>query len=351
MTEFVSVDRDFERHKGDSRPKILLPTGGHAYYSRVTTFVDCIEDKFNLQKWDKRMVAIGLAGRPDLLMSVQAHLNDKRQLDRICDDAKAAAKASAAATTGTALHAFTDMLDQGQELPVGLAAGARASLEKFQEATADLKVVAIEKKLVQDMMKAAGTADRIYEYQGKRYIGDTKSGNVELGIIKIAAQLAMYARSKAYDVATGARTPIDVELDRALVMHMPAVEDPADAKCELVWVDIKAGWQMVLLARQIREARKQKFDDLAAPFGTVDPFLTADERTDVTINQALASARPTEASKAFVEQGVRRLHLLDLIEGCTTADEVRALWATHASEWDDIHTEAAKHHIAKLPAA
>jgi hypothetical protein len=40
------------------------------------------------------------------------------------------------------------------------------------------------------------------EYGGKRYIADLKTGSIEWGTLKIAAQLAVYARSHTYDVAT-----------------------------------------------------------------------------------------------------------------------------------------------------
>jgi hypothetical protein len=130
---------------------LVVPVGGGkpVAYTRCTTYVDCIDDKFGLQKWMMRMTALGLASRPDLLLSVQAHRDDKGRLDKIVEAAKEAAAANAAATTGTALHALTELIDRGEDLPV-LPPETVADLEAYRAATADLKAVLIEQFCVQD---------------------------------------------------------------------------------------------------------------------------------------------------------------------------------------------------------
>lgn len=334
MTEFVTTQQDFARDRYQ-RPLVTPKTGGKPLsYRRTTTYVGVLEDLYNLQQWEKRMVALGLADRTDLLLAVAAHRDDKKRLNEICQQAKEAAKASAGATTGTALHALTDMVDSGGKLPA-LPPGPAASLEKFREATAPLKVVSIEQKLVLDTHRVAGTADRIYEYQGERYIGDTKSGSIELGILKICMQLAIYARSEMYDVRTGERSIHGASTNRAIVMHMPATDDPAEAKCELVWVDIEAGWQAVQVARQVWEQRALKFKDLTEPFGPPSrPSLRLQKR-----DEQLEIADGTE------------LVLEKKIRACSSGDAVRELWTTNADKWTDHLTEVAKQHIESLPAA
>lgn len=306
------------------RPMVLPPGGKKPVaYTRCTTFIDCLEDKFNLQKWMQRMVALGLASRPDLLLSVSAHREDKRQLDKICEDAREAAAASAAATTGTALHALTELIDRGQPLPEGLPANVLASLKAYEAATADLKATHIETFCVQDTLKVGGTPDRVVKYGKARYIADIKTGSIEWGALKIAMQLAIYARSHTYDIATGGRGDHDADRERGLIIHLPAVEDPADARCDLHWIDLKEGWNAVLVAKTVREKRALKFKDLTTPFAPLEP------------------ARPLAVVPTLEDQ----------IKACTTADAVRALWAEHASEWDDHLTAVAKGHIEKLPAA
>lgn len=302
---------DFNREQRYKRP-LIYPRGGPEAgkaipYRRVTTYVGVVEDMYNLQQWEKRMVALGLADRPDLQLAVTAHRDDKGKLNEICNKAKEAARASAGATTGTALHALTDMIDRGEELPT-LPPGPAASLEKFREATAPLKTKAIELQVVFDPnttidIATAGTADRLYAIgegpKRRLYIGDTKSGNIELGTLKIAMQLALYARSQAYDVKTGERDTIGADYHRAIVMHLPATDDPAEARCELHWIDIEAGWKAVLVARDIWAARKAKFKDLTEPFA---PDLTP----------------------ALIES---------LIEKATTAEAVRALYREYREHW------------------
>lgn len=318
------------------RPYVKQPgsgpgSGKEVAYTRCTTFVDCIEDKVGLQKWMQRMTALGLAQRPDLLLSVTAHAEDKRELDRLCEAAKEHAGSSAAATTGTALHALTELVDRGQELPP-VPAGSAADLDAYREATAELKAVFIERFCVQDRLQVGGTPDRIVEYQGERYIADIKTGSIEYGALKIAMQLAMYAHCALYDVATGERTHHHASTSRGIVIHLPA----GQATCELAWIDLEAGWSAVQVAAQIREQRRLRFADLTEPFGPPSrPSLNAAKR---------------EEAGAVDELEQRRAHIARQIDACDDADLIRALWARNADAWTDALTEAAKDRIASLPA-
>ena len=49
-------------------------------------YVGVLEDLYNLQRWEKRMVALGLVERPDLRLSVSAHSDDKATLDRCLEE-------------------------------------------------------------------------------------------------------------------------------------------------------------------------------------------------------------------------------------------------------------------------
>jgi hypothetical protein len=316
------------------RPLVVPPGGGKAVaYTRCTTYVGCIEDTYNLSKWQMRMTALGLASRPDLMLSVQAHRDDKERLNQICDDAKEAAAASAAATTGTALHALTELIDRGEDLPV-LPPEALADLEAYREATAALKPVFIEQFCVQDALKIGGTPDRVVEYQGKRYIADLKTGSIEYGILKIAMQLAVYARSTTYDVASHQRSRHGAEVDRALIVHLPA----GQARCELIWVDLKAGWNAVMVARDVREQRGHGFKDLTRPFDDTAGFPTrADEqaeKSDKTLKQILGNPTPRPLDQQVREASTRR--------------ELEVLWETHQDDWTETLTGLAFVRSAEL---
>lgn len=334
MTDWTEVQPDFTRDRY-GRPLIIPQGGGKPVpYRRVTSYVDVIADKYRLQNWHKRQVAIGLAQRDDLRLSTLAHLDDNNELDRICQQAMDYAKSSAAATQGTAFHTLTDLIDRGGDLPAGLPTNVVKTLDAFREATAPLKVVAIETKTVLDTHQTAGTPDRIYEYGSERYIGDTKTGKIIYGTQKIAAQLAVYARSWLYDVTTGERTAHGASCNRGIVMDV----DLEACTVTPVWIDLEAGWQSVMVARDVwRQRALDKYKALTEPFGEpARPSLHAEKKD---------AARAAEIAAGVTADLAAR------IRGCQTADQVRALWADNAAAWNDQLTAIAKQHIAGLAVA
>lgn len=294
------------------RPMVLTPEGKRKAYTRCTTFVGVLEDTFNLAKWQQRMVALGLAARDDLLLSVSAHSDDKGELDKLCEAAKEAAAASSGATKGTALHRLCERLDSGEKVEIPTV--AKADVAAYQRATKAVRWTHIERITVHDELEVAGTPDRIgIGPDGVARVYDIKTGSIEYGMGKIAMQLAMYAHSQVYDPDLGTRTPLAVDLERAVIIHLPAGE----GLCALVEVDIAAGWEGVLLARLVRDWRKRK--NLSWPY---EP-----------------TAELPEPS------------LTDLIAAAPDEMSLRALWAAHNAEWNDQLTARAKQRLAALSAA
>jgi hypothetical protein len=248
--------------------------------------VGAYEDTFNLEQWKMRQAAIGLSMRPDLQTAVHAFKDDKKELNRICQDALDAAGSSSAATRGTAIHALTEQLDRGQLDTSVLPPETSLDLNAYYAATADLEPVHIEQMMVYDDWKVAGTPDRVVEYQGKRYIADLKTGSVDFGAGKIAAQLAVYAHSHIYN-QTAERAPHGADLDKALVIHLPA----GTGTCEVKWIDIRAGWEIAKTCLDVREKRKLSASQLYTRFP---------EKTNVTLSQAIASARPAPESPTVI---------------------------------------------------
>ena len=84
---------------------------------------------------------------------------------------------------------------------------------------------------------------------------DIKTGSIDYPH-KMAMQLAMYARSINYDIATDTRHPdkTPVELNRGVIIHLPA----GQGRCELVEIDIAKGWGACLIARQVWSWRDTK---------------------------------------------------------------------------------------------
>lgn len=296
-----------------NRPMVLPPNGGKPVsYTRCTTYVGCLEDTYNLGQWMQRMVAIGLASRPDLLLAVSAHSDDKAKLNKIVDDAREAAAANAAATTGTALHALTERIDRGQDVGV-IPEQYKPDLAAYEKATASLTALMIEQFCVDDDLRIGGTPDRVVEFEGANYIADVKTGSIEYGALKIAMQLAVYAHCRAYDHHTGQRTDLpNVSTERAIVIHLPAGTGTA----ELVWVDIKTGWEAVQVATQVRDWRKRK--------GLLVPLVPAKDGPTKTVD------------------------LDNLIASAATVDALTALWVRHSKTWTTAHTELAASRKALL---
>ncbi|MFG3223244.1 hypothetical protein ACGF07_00465 [Kitasatospora sp. NPDC048194] len=279
---------------GHGRPLVVPKAGGKPRaLTRTTTFIDCIEDKSALTAWGKRMTLVGAARRPSLLTGLQdldpGSREGKAALDRAAEHAVQAAGANDRREKGTHLHALSERVDRGEELPPGTPACDLADMAAYKMATADFGVVAVEQFVVVDELGAGGTFDRMLSYSGPGpdgghveglFIGDLKTGSVEYGGVKMAAQLAVYSRGELYDhtlfavdsrdrqalaawkksavpaaLAAAAYAPIPaVSQDWGVIIHLPA----GRAECRLYWADLRLGWEAARLALDVRRMRGQK---------------------------------------------------------------------------------------------
>jgi hypothetical protein len=260
------------------RPMILPATGGktakRVAYRRATTFVGCLDDMNGLMKWMSRQVAMGMGQRKDLVLAAAAaDPADKKKLGEIADKAAEHAKGIAgdAAETGTALHSLTERIDRG--LPLGVVPSEyQADIEAYRKATEALDFTAIETFRVHDDFQVAGTADRIGNLKGRAMIVDIKTGSIDYPH-KMAMQLAMYARSLPYDIATDKRgtdaEPVD--LNRGIIIHLPA----GQGRCDIYEIDISKGWGACLIAKQVWDWRGRKgLTTLIDPTAPVPPPAT-----------------------------------------------------------------------------
>jgi hypothetical protein len=251
------------------RPKIVGLDGKKVGYTRVTTFIDCLEDKTNLTNWKCRQVLKGAitgtpAERTALAKKVlAAHATeDKKALDGFVEDCLTRARSSDKAEEGTATHTLTEIIDGGKELPDGLDPATLRDLAAYRKATAGLTSLDIETFVVNDLYLTAGTFDRLYRVEpgfgwpdwlvGKVVIGDLKTGRVDYGLRKMAMQLGIYANSHRYDTVTFGRTDLGADPAIGLIVHLPAGE----ARCEVIGLDIVQGYADVALAKAVREHRK-----------------------------------------------------------------------------------------------
>ena len=197
--EFVNTEIPRDRY---GRPMITQPgSTKRVPYRRTTTFVGALEDTYNLQKWKMRRVAYGMGQRKDLVLAAAASdPEEKHKLNEIVENALEAAESSAAATTGTALHALTERIDRGQPLGV-IPNEYENDIAAYQAATQKIEWLGIESFRVYDRWQVAGTADRIGKdqhgririYDIKGLTLDTKlptpSGWTTMGAVKVGDQV------------------------------------------------------------------------------------------------------------------------------------------------------------------
>ncbi|MFT3971723.1 MAG: PD-(D/E)XK nuclease family protein [Micropruina sp.] len=310
------------------RPMIIPPDGGKPVaYTRATTFAGSIKETNALMEWKARQTAIGLATRPDLAARVAAAGPEpddeakakawKADLGKLCASAQEAAGSSTKSNLGTALHAFTEAVNRGRT-DVVIPEQYLPHIAAYQEATQGWRMLGIEAFLVEDEYQIGGTADRIAEVPGLGLvIADVKSGaKIAQYPHEAAGQLSIYAHSKRYDPATGARTPIDgLRTDVGVIIALNA----ATGKCDLHLINLIAGWESVRLCAEVRAWRRKK--DLLQP---LRPAPRPDRRTQVALQVAIAEA--------------------------PTRDELIALWqaADARGQWSDELTELARTRMTTL---
>lgn len=364
MTGFFKADQDrpvgslleeeaeaqIPRDRWD-RPLIWPPGTGpqtHARrdmvpYARASSYGGQIEDKSALAQWGKRQMLRGAAidldryaaemalfreGRgphpaspildrvPQGLARVRGgeiESREKKVLDSLVDQADEAVGSSDKAALGTAIHLGTEIIDQGGDLssqsPL-IRERANAYYAKVKEW--GIRWTSIELFGVEDENQVAGTWDRAgyipWWSRWFQFIGDVKtSGSMDFAGIGFAVQLASYAHSCAYDIATGTRTPHEnMNLEKALIIH---VSREMYGPVEMFEVDIATGWQYAKLARQIVIARREG------------------------------------------KKSIREIHELEVrIMSCITAAELRDLWEETGNVWTQKDRDLADATLAQIRA-
>lgn len=242
---------------------LIVPMGGTKAlpHTRATTLAKALDDQSSLIDWQGRMVAKGLALRPDLLAIVASHdLDDKKALNEACRSAKEAAEASAAANTGTALHRFCENVDRDPTYVV--AEQWRADVDAYRQCLevngVEILPEWIEEMVVCSELTVAGSPDRFVRWDGRTVVFDIKtSQSLRYGALAWATQLACYAHSDSrYDWATNTHQAMPDDLDQAvgLILWLPS----GHATAELHLIDLTLGWEAARTAHQVRDWRKAK---------------------------------------------------------------------------------------------
>lgn len=265
--------------KRDRWGRYVLPdpeTGEERSWTRATTVSGLLDDRYNIEQWGKRMVAVGLSRRTDLAALAKAYAKDpdgnKRGLNGVVKDAVEAGGGSARSNIGTAIHAATEALDRGEvvDMPPPYDRDVEvygATLDKL-----GINVVPgwIERIVVVPQLGEgiAGTLDRLVTVDAVGYslpvVADVKTGkSVHFSHLSHAIQQGIYANATHYwneDEEQLVPMP-EVDRRRALIIHLPAGE----ARCEVHVLDIEQGWEAAQTAADVRKWRNAKH--LSAPLG------------------------------------------------------------------------------------
>jgi hypothetical protein len=330
------------------RYKVLAPKGKKPVgYSRATTIAKALDDTSNLAAWGKRMTALGLAQRPDLLAMVQTtDAADKKALDRLCESASEAGGATARRDLGTALHKMFEQscVTPGYKPPATYAADITAIHQTLREAGLQVVDECSELMVVIDKHQIAGMADLIVERitDGELFIADLKTGSsVQYGALGWAIQLSIYANADniyiqgaAVDGSEDLRAPMPaVNKQQAFIIHC----EPESGSCTLHTLNIERGFQALECAMEVREWRKAR--QLLVPFkgaggaesgavvahygpaastdGLPDAVSTATGSSD-GVGEVTASSEPsstphiTDTAGSLIAELVERDHMLNL---------------------------------------
>lgn len=259
--------------KRDRWGRYVLPhpeTGKEQGWTRATTHAKIISDTFKLHQWQERMTAKGLVARPDLYALVGS-TDDKKELNRICEDAKQAAGSKIGANLGTAVHNYTEQLDRGVEFRnIGVPSTVANDVISYGEMLTAYGLLPvrdmIERVVLNTKLGVAGRLDRVltnikpvgrWVTPGALFIGDVKTAaNIGYSWLEVAIQLAIYANSEYFwniETQTYERVP-QIDLDEAIVMHVPVQQGEATP----YRINIRQGWEYALLAAEVKSARNDK---------------------------------------------------------------------------------------------
>lgn len=316
-----------------NRYKITGPDGKAKALARVTTFIDCLEDKSALDKWKLRTLLEGVAlnevevgagdGKAERYLSLVAasvHERDvkvakarkadrkgklepgelgdvidaadkafKAALNKIADDALELGGVHEKANKGTDIHALCELYDaEGIEAIVAKCEAGSctpadlADVRAYAETMARLgiKFVASELVVVNETVGYAGRLDRIVLHKAPgalraaRMVTDIKTGRIDYGVGKLAMQLSAYANGEGYDPAAP-EVRVDLKLSKkwGLVIHLPQ----GKAECHVYFVDLAVGAEGNKLAAQVRSFRNtgKKALDFKADLAAVEELVSA----------------------------------------------------------------------------
>lgn len=317
VDDLGTTDDEGTRRDRYGRYLVLPPDGTKPVaYTRATTIAKAIEDQHSLIAWKARVTAIGLTKRPELLKMI-AVTDDRKALDRLCEDAAASGGATERRDEGTALHRAIERSLVGEPVPELFRRDVDAVHHALKKYGFSVLGDMVEVMVVDDTRKIAGRFDMMIKHDTTVYIADIKTGaSLDYSGCAFAAQLAIYANAdcvykqgRAANGSQDERTPLPpVSRDVAYILHV----QPGSGRCDIHAVDIAYGSELVDLNLKVREARN-KGRTLITPHSS--PLTARVEAVDPP------EATPSAPARSGI---VERIEVLKLID--TAAPQLAALW-------------------------
>lgn len=263
--------RDFRRANG--APLVSDPEnpGKTLRYSRPSGFAKCLDDEEALVNWRIWKAMEGVARSKALQTQVVATRDeDKVEKKALREKAMDRGAANERADQGTGLHAMTVRAEDTRDVSFDPPEQFSRDLDAYTSALATYGLVTemSEVHMVNDELRAAGTADRIYRAtrrlhtpagswieEGELVLGDLKTGaKLDFAAPGFAVQIALYANSKLYDIHTERRLPTPpIRRDWGLLIHLPV----GTARCDVLWADLEVGMFGAWLAKEVKEWRRK----------------------------------------------------------------------------------------------
>jgi len=336
VADFLDTDNaertDFVRWNGN--PAVLLPDGSkRVAHGRPSSQEKKLSDTTALDKWKHRTIIEGISNDPSIVPAYIA-ATTKKEKNELADRALNRGGSDDAADWGTALHKLTEQIDAGErsvdDLPEREAQRMREYLDALDVFGLEVCPDWIEVQLVNDKLRFAGTADRIFKATKQivtpwgenirpgDYIGadlKTNSGDLKWSLLTYEVQSAIYFGRDAlfYNVVTDERTPLPEGMrhDWSLMVHLPS----AGEGCDMIFMDMERGQRGADLAREVSNWRKEKvvINVAAAPIianeTTVEPVEV--EAETATVTDPMTDAVPTDETLQWIKDRVAAVRAKD----------------------------------------
>ncbi|SKU88492.1 Uncharacterised protein [Mycobacteroides abscessus subsp. massiliense] len=244
---------------------LYTPDGGRRVaYSRCSTLAkDLDKPGDGLFAWHQANAMFGLAQNPQLLNRVKAIIakggswdSSKGEIKEVINQAETIGGAMNKSSRGTSIHDFTGVLEEGNLDWSLVDEDMKPILDGYHECIASIPGMTFLAREVflqaNDRMelpdgrvttlRAAGSADRIVEWNGVRYMVDIKTGKDDQYRMGVCAQLALYVMGQLYqdsvvqqDIpwadfwpngdSTAEFADHDCDTETALMFHCPQTPD------------------------------------------------------------------------------------------------------------------------------